>query len=161
MRRIVLMFIVLAVVAVACGDDASSPSLTDLTQTTLPTGTTQQQTTITVDIGDGADATLIQGGGSAVVQIGDDVYEVPLEQCVILPDAVAVNGESDELAFGLFTGVGLSAVTNPNGSDPVSYVMGAPDFEVSGTQVTGGGEVSGIGATGFTDTVQLTIIVNC
>lgn len=164
MRRLAVFVAVMTLLAAACGD--SEGDVRDILDSgTLPAGTvsggTQGATTITVDLGGDTDATVIRGSGSATVTIDGEPYEVPLDQCVLLEDGLALNGETDDFALALFTGIGLSMVTDPNSTGAVSYVVSAPGLTVSGNSVSGGGDVQGISAAGFGDTVAWSISASC
>ena len=165
MRRLATSLAALVLLVAACGD-SGDPVEEILESGTLPATTVSDQqagTTITVPAGDGSDITVIEGSlGGAVIEIGGDTYSVPLNECVITATNLVVSGETDEIAFGLVTGVGLAMTVNPNTpSDSVAYIVAAPDVTVSGNSVTGSGEVEGVTAAGFGDPEPWSISINC
>ena len=101
-------------------------------------------------------------GPKGFLEIGGETFSVPLNECVITANNLLVSGETDEIAFGLVTGVGLAMTVNPNTpSDSVAYVVGAPDVTVSGNSVAGSGEVEGATAAGFGDPEPWSISITC
>ena len=171
MRRLWVLVAVLGLLAAACGDSGDDPADDVLGSGTSPGDTIVidddggggSGTTITLPIGDGSEITVIQGDdGAAVITIDNDTYEVPLDQCAILPGNLLVSGETDEIAFGLVTGVGLAMTVNPNDvENSVAYVVAAPEVNVDGNRVSGSGEVQGVTAAGFGDSVPWSIQVTC
>lgn len=174
MRRTTSLVAFLTLVAAACGgsgsldvgdvEDGSLPGATlpsaSLPGGTLPTGTAPAGT-ITLPGEDGTDITVITGGGSGTARVGGDSYDFPVEQCVLLEDSILVGGETDEVAVGLISGVGLTVVVDPNGADAVTYLVTLPETEISGNSLTTGGEAAGVGAGGFTDPEQVSVSVTC
>lgn len=168
MRRTMLIIVAaLLVFAAACGDSGDGGDAGDSgngTVATLPSGNDGGSgTVITLPAGDGSEITIITGSdGEARVQIGTKSFTVPLDQCAVTSNTLLVSGETDEIAFALVTGVGLAMTLDPNDvGNSVAYVVAAPDLAVSGTSVTGSGEVQGVSATGFGDTEPWSIALSC
>lgn len=161
MRRSLIVLSALLIFAAACGDSGDSGNGTEATVVSNTGG--GGGTTITLPVDGGSDITVIVGSsGTAEITIGGSSYSVPLDQCAVTSESLLVSGETDEIAFGLVTGVGLAMTLNPDDAeDRVAYVVGAPDVVVSGTSVTGGGEAQGVTAAGFGDSEPWTIAVNC